>query len=181
VASARVRVGVVDLAADEPALSGSLDGDVTWRTTPADLCEVLAQVPVDAVIFHVSVEDRDQLLESINCARSLRPSTKLLLATVSNDVVIIGEISSVLLRPGDRRGRSALTARESQVLERIQSGHTNREVAGLLGISLSTVNRHVEHILTKLSVRNRAQAVAVTLALSPHLEIDVHNGRGMAR
>lgn len=54
-----------------------------------------------------------------------------------------------------------LTRREIDVVEAIRKGSTNREIAASLGIAMSTVKRHVEHILEKLDARNRAQAVAV--------------------
>jgi DNA-binding NarL/FixJ family response regulator len=65
-----------------------------------------------------------------------------------------------------RQGRSGtnvdgLTRREIDVLEAIRKGWTNREIAASLGIAMSTVKRHVEHILEKLDARNRAQAVAL--------------------
>jgi DNA-binding NarL/FixJ family response regulator len=55
----------------------------------------------------------------------------------------------------------ALTRRELDVLSAIRRGSTNREIAVSLGIALSTVKRHVEHILKKLDARNRAQAVTL--------------------
>jgi DNA-binding NarL/FixJ family response regulator len=54
-----------------------------------------------------------------------------------------------------------LTRRELDVLSAIRRGSTNREIAASLGIALSTVKRHVEHILKKLDARNRAQAVTL--------------------
>ena len=63
------------------------------------------------------------------------------------------------LGPGTHR--EALTRRELDVVSAIRSGSTNREIAASLGIALSTVKRHVEHILEKLEARNRAQAVAL--------------------
>jgi DNA-binding CsgD family transcriptional regulator len=173
-----VRVGLVELAADEPAFSASFNGDVAWHATPPELTRVLTQRPVDAIVFHVGVDDRDRLLEMIEHAKSLRPSIKLLLATTSHDVVMVAEISSVLLRPGLLPIRPSLTARENQVLEGIGSGRTNKEIAGWLGISLSTVNRHIENVLKKLSVRNRAQAVAVAVDLGYRAEPHVRDGRG---
>ena len=44
----------------------------------------------------------------------------------------------------------------------IRQGSTNQAIATGLGISLSTVNRPVEHILEKLPVKNRAQAAGKT-------------------
>jgi len=57
-------------------------------------------------------------------------------------------------------GRSdPLTDREAQVVKLIAEGHSGREIAELLKISEHTVERHREHILDKLDLRDR---VAVT-------------------
>ena len=53
-----------------------------------------------------------------------------------------------------------LTAREREVLALMAAGGTNRTIAGELGLSPKTVNRHVEHIFDKLGVSSRAAAVA---------------------
>lgn len=52
-----------------------------------------------------------------------------------------------------------LTAREFEVLGLVASGHANRRIADDLFITLDTVKRHVSHILDKLGVNNRTQAV----------------------
>ena len=52
-----------------------------------------------------------------------------------------------------------LTPRESEVLGRLASGRTNRQIAGDLHLSLPTVKRHLEHIMSKLKVSDRTQAV----------------------
>lgn len=54
----------------------------------------------------------------------------------------------------------SLTRREADVLQLIARGKDNAQVADTLGISPHTVRTHVEHILTKLEVRNRFSAVA---------------------
>jgi len=53
-----------------------------------------------------------------------------------------------------------LTQREREVLAELRRGRTNREIASRLVISVPTVNKHVQHVLKKLNVRNRGQAVA---------------------
>ncbi len=53
-----------------------------------------------------------------------------------------------------------LTKREAQVLAELRRGRSNREIASHLGVSTSTVNKHVQKVLKKLRVRSRAQAVA---------------------
>jgi DNA-binding NarL/FixJ family response regulator len=51
-----------------------------------------------------------------------------------------------------------LTQRESQVLEKLSLGLTNKEIAQTLGISYETVKEHVQHILRKVGVSDRTQA-----------------------
>ena len=63
-----------------------------------------------------------------------------------------------------RRTQQDLTQREMQVLVQLAAGHTNREVATLLGMSVGTVGVHVGHILSKLDCTTRTQAVAYALA-----------------
>jgi ATP/maltotriose-dependent transcriptional regulator MalT len=56
-----------------------------------------------------------------------------------------------------------LTAREREVLALVADGRSNPEIAGDLGLSPKTVNRHVENIFDKLAVSSRAAAVAKAL------------------
>ncbi|MDX2005218.1 MAG: response regulator transcription factor [Meiothermus sp.] len=53
---------------------------------------------------------------------------------------------------------SPLSPRELEVLHLIAEGLSNKEIAGRLGISLSTVKTHVEELLQKLSASDRTQA-----------------------
>jgi pimeloyl-ACP methyl ester carboxylesterase/DNA-binding CsgD family transcriptional regulator len=59
-----------------------------------------------------------------------------------------------------------LTAREFQVADLIADGLTNAEIARTLGVSVRTVDTHVEHVRTKLGVRARTQ-IAVWARLTP--------------
>ena len=54
----------------------------------------------------------------------------------------------------------ALTARELEVLQHIARGARDREIATALVVTESTVKKHVQSILRKLHVRNRAEAAA---------------------
>jgi len=56
---------------------------------------------------------------------------------------------------GQRVARSELTARERQVLELVQQGLKNREIARELGIRPGTVKIHLKHIFEKTGVRGR--------------------------
>ena len=58
-----------------------------------------------------------------------------------------------------RRSPAVLSARERQVLAMISSGHTNRQVADTLGISINTVESHRKHIIDKLDLHSTADLV----------------------
>jgi DNA-binding NarL/FixJ family response regulator len=55
----------------------------------------------------------------------------------------------------DRYPRSELTAREQQVLELVEQGCKNKEIAGELGIRPGTVKIHLKHIFEKTGIRGR--------------------------
>jgi two-component system, NarL family, nitrate/nitrite response regulator NarL len=62
---------------------------------------------------------------------------------------------------GDDRLRAKLTRREGEVLRLLAQGLRQPDIARQLVISSSTVSSHIEHILGKLGVHSRAEAVAV--------------------
>lgn len=63
----------------------------------------------------------------------------------------------------ERMMRTDLTARESEVLQMLARGLTNREIGGALDISGNTVRNHVNSIIEKLEVADRTEAVAVAI------------------
>jgi two-component system, NarL family, response regulator LiaR len=57
----------------------------------------------------------------------------------------------------------SLTARETDVLRQLALGHSNKEIAATLAVGEETVKTHVAHLLGKLRVENRAQAIVQAL------------------
>jgi DNA-binding NarL/FixJ family response regulator len=55
----------------------------------------------------------------------------------------------------------ALTDREREVLIHVARGHSNGEIALALQVSETTIKTHVGHVLTKLRLRDRTQAVVL--------------------
>ncbi len=60
-------------------------------------------------------------------------------------------------RDGDPRGQ--LTRRESEVLRLLATGLGNAKIAEMMGISVTTVRNHIDHVLTKLGVHSKLEAV----------------------
>ena len=61
--------------------------------------------------------------------------------------------------PGGGAGLDALSSRELEVLTLIGQGMTNAEIAAELVVSEGTIKTHVNHLFTKLQLRDRAAAV----------------------
>jgi len=57
----------------------------------------------------------------------------------------------------------ALTPREIQVLRQVADGATNKEIAASLGVAVSTIERHLVNLYTKIGARGRADAIAYAL------------------
>ena len=60
----------------------------------------------------------------------------------------------------------SLTRREQEVLRLLAAGASNQEIAQTLVISLDTVKKHVSHLLNKLGVTSRTQAIVLARARS---------------
>ena len=86
---------------------------------------------------------------------------------VAGRLVCPPEISSGLLRALFRKEPQAdetdvevaLTRRESEVLELLGRGFSNKEIGAELCLSVATVKHHVHHVLEKLKLERRAQAM----------------------
>lgn len=65
----------------------------------------------------------------------------------------------------DKKDFGLLTAQEKKMLKLVTKAQSNKEIAQALGISPSTVKRHLESILGKLRLRNRVAAAVYAVEI----------------
>ncbi len=66
-------------------------------------------------------------------------------------------MKSFLMR--SNRSQSILTPRERQIIQLIAEGHTNKQIANLLNLSLKTVETHRAAVMRKLNLSSSAELV----------------------
>jgi DNA-binding NarL/FixJ family response regulator len=117
--------------------------------------------PTAIVIWGVSVSEAEAL-------RFLQAGARGILRKTAGIPVVLACLRTVALgrswmedcvfrdpARADRYPRSELTAREQQVLELVEQGFKNKEIANDLGIRPGTVKIHLKHIFEKTGVRGR--------------------------
>ena len=105
--------------------------------------------------FVLKDDPPEQLIAAI---RTVAAGDALLSPAVTKRV--IGQFAR-LPRPKPAKGLDELTAREVEVFRLIADGRSNAEIAQELHISETTVKTHVTHVLQKLDLRDRVQAVVL--------------------
>jgi len=155
--------------------------DVRMRSRSGlELCEDIARVAPGVKVVLLTVYDDEQYLFQALRAGAAGYLTKQVVAEelVSHlrrvlegeivvDPALAGRVALTAARlsrgefwPGARFG---LSQRESEVLELMVRGASNRAIAARLVLGEETVKTHVRSILRKLGVEDRTQAVALAL------------------
>jgi DNA-binding NarL/FixJ family response regulator len=117
---------------------------------------IVACAEAGAAAFHLRTESLAELLVLIHAIADGRPYCSPTVSTILLRHMSLAATKRRRPTPGD----CALTAREMQILEMLESGLANRDIADRLCIALHTVKNHVHNILTKLDVNSREQAGA---------------------
>ncbi len=105
--------------------------------------------------FVLKDDPPERLLAAI---RTVAAGEALLSPTVTKRVITH---FTKLRRPTRPAGYDALTEREQEVFHLVAEGLSNREIGEALHISETTVKTHITHLLAKLNLRDRVQAVVV--------------------
>lgn len=153
-----VRMPILDgLAAAEQLLSGpaKVSSKILMLTT-FDIDDYVYQaLRIGASGFMLKDAPAEELVRAV---RVVAAGDALLAPSVTRR--LIAEVTS---RQRPRRATSSrlsgLTPREREVLEQVAEGKSNAEIATHLFVAEQTVKTHVSNLLSKLQLRDRAQAV----------------------
>ncbi len=175
--------GVVRSAAPGPGPVHATDAGGIWAAwdDAAQAWEAASQpCPLAAALLRAAeaafgAGDRDAGGTRLRRASALAQELGAL--PLSRDIAVVARRARIPLSPGDAPGDQpagagsaahpqgpepalGLTAREYEVLRLIAAGHSNREIASELFISVKTASVHVSNILGKLGVTSRGEAAA---------------------
>jgi NarL family two-component system response regulator LiaR len=138
------------------------------------IATIRRELPETEVIVLTSVLDNDSVARAIRAgaigyllkdaqAAELRAAIK---AAAAGQVQLSPQASVHLLREVRApESPPPLTEREMEVLRLLAQGCPNREVAHSLRISEDTVKTHIRHILAKLKVQSRTQAILIAMRM----------------
>lgn len=111
-------------------------------------------IPVLHRMFYVSIPSNDTLWLAL-CLYSP------LLFDIPAKCLIINSSNGQIIELDKQNNTRILSVREKQVLNLIDKGLTSKEVAETLSISINTVSRHRQEILSKLQVKNSIEACRI--------------------
>lgn len=121
---------------------------IVGRATPDSIAELLS-LNVDALVPRAITPD-----DLVAAAQRARQGERV----IDPGVLIVDITDDEPAEP------SSLTAREREVLVLLSNGHSNREIASSLYVSLPTVKTHLAHIYAKLGAKNRNEALGRAVA-----------------
>lgn len=135
------------------------------------------ELPGRRVIFLTNHEDEEYLLQCLDAGASgyiLRDAPFPRLAAAIRDVSagrkylspqVLGKlVDDFRSRSTAGAGRgSTLTPREHEVIKMLAEGNSVRQIAGILGLSVKTVEAHKFNLMRKLNIHNKAQLVTYAI------------------
>ncbi len=148
--------GVDGITAAREVLDQCPNVRVVILTTFDDDEHVYEALRVGASGFLLKSADGDTL---VNAVRVVASGEALLAPEVTRRVIEQFARGASGMQPAVTPDLGDLSEREVEVLRLMARGYSNQEIAKELFVSGTTVKTHVSHILTKLGVRDRVQAV----------------------
>ena len=143
-----------------------MDGiEATHQISAATRVVILTTYELDEYVFDALAAGASAFLLKASAPEDLIRAIRVVAA---GDALLAPSVTKRLIaqfahRP-ERAARGAkrleeLTPRELDVLKQLARGHTNAEIAANLHVAETTVKTHVAHVLDKLELRDRVQAV----------------------
>ena len=164
-ATRRIQPDVVLMDIRMPKLDGLQATGRLMATGSAARVLILTTFDLDDYIYQALATGASGFLlknappeQLISAVRVVAAGDALLSPSITRRVI---EQFARLPPPGGTDALAGLTARERDVLKLIARGLSNAEIAAELVVSDATVKTHVAHLLAKLQLRDRVQAVVV--------------------
>jgi DNA-binding NarL/FixJ family response regulator len=160
--AAVLRPDVVVMDVRMPGRDGVSATRALLATSPRPRVLVLTTFDMDEVVDAAIAAGADGFLLKRSTPEELLAGIR---AVAEGDAVVSPAVARRLFdshaaRTGPNDTRAAqLTDREADVLRAMATGLSNAEIARTLHLSVETVKTHVRHVLAKLEVRDRTQAV----------------------
>jgi len=150
-----IRMPILDgIEATRRLVEGGAETRIVVLTTFGLDEYVLGALRAGASGFLLKEAPPEEILEAVHVVAR---GDALIAPTVTR--AVIEELGRRPVRSDLRAKLEELTPRERQVLELLASGLSNAEIAQQLIVGEGTVKTHVAHMLAKLDVRDRVQAV----------------------
>lgn len=145
--------------------------DITGLRVAAELRELLPRVRIVALTRHAEKAYVQQMLGNGATGYVLKQTAGDALLEAIRTVMRGGTyldpaVAGKMSEPASpvRATGQTVTSREREVLTLVAWGHTNKEIAAILGITVKTVESHKANAMQKLEIASRADLVRFALA-----------------
>ncbi len=123
-------------------------------------CEIVSCAEAGVAGLHLSSESFEHLLGLIHSANGGQAPCS---PTVS--AILLKRVYAFARQEDLELKEPLLSSREKQILELLEAGLSNQQIASRLCLTLHTVKNHVHNVLTKLGVSTRTEAGTLNRAL----------------
>jgi DNA-binding NarL/FixJ family response regulator len=173
-------VGLANTVEDGDRMAARLEPDVVvldYRLPDGEAPEAIARIadsqPGARVLVLTAASDQRSVLRAIEAGAAGyllkdQPITDLVAGIravrAGNTAVSPTVLPELLARLGPAQaGPTTMTRREIEVLQLLDDGGTNSEVADKLHLSVNTVRNHVQNILSRLGAHSKLEAVSIAM------------------